>query len=281
MRSRNKNAAYFDDDFEVTYEDEMSFQYDTGDKDFETQEMHSAKRTSGQRARRFSDTEEIYQRNAGRDRNRNASRYDRRYNTDNYDTDDYDIGYDADRRNERHTDRRRAYRPTQLAAPIRKGGNAVLNIARTLIRNLTLFLMLAILILMGYNFLRGSTPYGDIENAVASNTYTMTLAAYFSVVALLMFYEIISMLWAMTRVRVHDEYGTYREDVGRGMFSFIFLYLCSFASFYISDWIPESIEILKGLRGVLDVFGSMHNTLFGFCLAGVISCLFRKYSISL
>lgn len=251
MRSRNKNAAYFDDNFEVTYEDDMSLEYDTNEKDFETQEMSSPRRRPDRKIRHFTDTVEIYN------------------NTDDYD------GY------ERPAGKRRPRRPTQLAAPIQRGGSAILHIARTIIRNLTLFLMLAILILMGYNFLRGSTPYGDIENAVASNTYTTTLATYFFVVALLMFYEIISMLWAMTRVRVRDEYGTFREDVGRGMFSFIFLYICSFASFYISGWIPESIEILKGFKGALDVFGSMHNVLFGFCLAGVVSCLFRKYSISL
>lgn len=265
MRSKNRSAAYFDDDFEVTYEDDMAFEYDADDKDFETQKMHSSKRTPNQRVRRFTDTVEMYN---------NTSNDDNKYNG-SYDTDDYDDNYGTDYKNSRRS------RRTQLAAPIQKGGNAVLNIARTIIRNLTLFLMLAILILMGYNFLRGSTPYGDIENAVASNTYTKTLAAYFSVVALLMFYEIISMLWAMTRVRVRDEYGTCREDVGRGMFSFIFLYLCSFISFYISDWLPESIEVLNGLKGALDVFGSMHNTLFGLCLAGVVSCLFRKYSITL
>lgn len=265
MRSRNKNAAYFDDNFEVTYEDDMTFEYDTNERDFETQEMYSLKRKPDQRVRKFTDTVDIYS------------------SIDDYT--DYNGNYDTSCKNRQNssirTGRHRAYRPTQLAAPIQKGGNVMLHITHTVIRNLTLFLMLAILILMGYNFLRGSTPYGDIENAVASNTYTMTLTAYFSVVACLIFFEIISMLWAMTRVRVRDEYGTYKEDVGRGMFSFIFLYLCSFASFYISGWIPESIEILKGFKGALDVFGSMHNVLFGFCLAGIISCLFRKYSITL
>lgn len=238
MQSKNKNTFYFDDDFEVTYEDDMVFEYNidntdnTDEIEFETQKLHPSKRNC--------------QKNSSGIRKS-----------------------------------RRSYRPTQLAAPIQKGGNAVLHIARTLIRNLTLFLMLAILILVGYTFLRGSTPYGDIQNAVASNTYTITLTTYFSVAAIVIFYEIISMLWAMTCVRVQDEFRTYREDVGRGMFSFIFLYLCSLAAFYVNNWIPESIEILKGFKGALDVFGSMHNTLFGLCLAGIISCLFRKYSITL
>lgn len=255
MRPGSKNASYFDNDFEVTYEDEISFDYNTDNIDLETREINP----------HYS------------------------YDDDFEDDDDYNDRYDTDDRyhdnyrdNRRYNDRkRRRYRPTRLAAPIQKGGNAVMGIARTVIRNLTLFLMLAILILMGYTFLRGSTPYGDIENAVATNTYTLKLTAYFSVAAAMILYEIISMLWAMTKARFRDEYGYHREDVGRGMFSFIFLYLCSYAAFVINDWIPESHEILTGLRGALDVFGSMHNVLFGLCLAGVISCLFRKYSISL
>lgn len=257
MRSKNKNTSCFDENFEVTYEDDLSFDYDTGHIDFETQELDPIQSLPPRKKNPVPPTET---------RRRKKSR-------------DYD--YDTSQVNQSQSGVRRRHRPTRLAAPIQKGGNAVMKIARMIIRNLTLFLMLAILILMGYNFLRGSAPYGDIENAVSTNTYTMTLAAYFSVVAVLIFYEIISMLWAMTKVRVRDEYGTYREDVGRGLFSFIFLYLCSHLSFFINDWIPESMEFLKGLRGALDVFGSMHNVLFGLCFAGVISCLFRKYSISL
>ena len=84
--------------------------------------------------------------------------------------------------------------------------------------------------------------------------------------------------WAMTRVRVRDGRKTYKEDTGRGLFSFIFIYVCSYASFWINQIIPQSPDVLKGIRGALDVFGSMHNALLGLCLAGVISCLVRKYA---
>lgn len=266
MRSGSKNASYFDDDFEVTYEDEISFDYNTDNIDLETLEIN----------RHYSYDDDFEEDDDYDDSYSDNYDYDNSYDDDDYYSDNY-----SDDRRYNGQKRRRRYRPTRLAAPIQKGGNAVIGIARTLIRNLTLFLMLAILILMGYTFLRGSTPYGDIENAVSTNTYTLKLTAYFSVAAAMILYEIISMLWAMTKARFRDEYGYHREDVGRGMFSFIFLYLCSYASFVVNNWIPESHEILTGLKGALDVFGSMHNALFGLCLAGVISCLFRKYSISL
>lgn len=254
MRSKKQNTSYFDENFEVTYEDDSSLNYDTAEIDFETRNIKSRQNHF------YEDDSDYYEEEAYIEDTREISRrHTERFNTA----------------------RRKGARPTRLAAPIQKGGNAMLNVVLMIIRNLTLFLMLAILILMGYNFLRGSAPYGDIENAVSTNTYTMTLAAYFSVAAILMFYEIISMLWAMTRVRVRDSYGTFRKDVGRGLFSFVLLYLCSHLAFFINDWIPESTEFLRGLHGALDVFGSMHNVLFGLCLAGVISCLFRKYSLSL
>lgn len=266
MRSGSKKASYFDNDFEVTYEDEVTFDYNTDNIDFETQRFD-----------RRDDRDDYYD-------NDNYSDEDDYYSFDDDDIDDYNSYDDDDYENEnsrRNNNKKRRRTPTRLAAPIQKGGNTVIRIAGTILRNLTLFLMLAILILMGYNFFRGSTPYGDIENAISTNTYTPMITAYFTVAAALIFYEIISMLWAMTRARVRDEYGRHREDVGRGMFSFIFLYLCSYVSFFANGWIPESHEVLTGLKGALDVFGSMHNALFGLCLAGVISCLFRKYSISL
>lgn len=82
----------------------------------------------------------------------------------------------------------------------------------------------------------------------------------------------------MTRVRVRDGRKTYKEDTGRGLFSFIFIYVCSYASFWVNRIIPQSPDVLRGIHGALEVFGSMHNALLGLCLAGVISCLVRKYA---
>lgn len=289
MRSSNKNADFFDDDFEVRYEEDLSLDNDmSSDHNFNGCKFYDIE----------NDFEDDYEDTYDEDEDYNDG-------YDDYDADDYEDRYDTrNRRNRSYGSRnqrdyyeeerpskrkkqvsykrRRSRKPlTRIAAPIQKGGDAVMKLVRTIVRNLSLILMIAITIYMGYNFLRGSAPYGDIETSIATNTYTLKLAVYFGVVAMILLYEIISMLWAMTRVRVRDDRGTYKEDVGRGLFSFVFLFLCSYASFIVYRWVPESHEILQGLKGVLDVFGSMHNVLFGLCLAGVVSCLFRKYSISL
>ena len=207
------------------------------------------------------------------------------------DTDRYDIieeydeedDYDADSDNcsPSGRQRRRQTHPTRLADPLQKSGNAIYRISHAVLRNLSVILILAIIALLAYNFIRGSAPYGDIEDAVSTQTYTLVLAAYFSVAAFFILYELFSALWAMTKVRVRDRYGSYKEDVGRGLFSFIFIYICSYAAFLTNAWIPETTEVLIGIKGALDVFGSLHNVLFGLCAAGVISCLFRKYKLSL
>ncbi len=368
MRFKNKNADFFDDQFEVTYEDDIplnhsdkpahhSSKYDLTIDEYDDEDTYA------QYDEDFDDQFEVtYEDDIPLNHSDKPAHHSSKYDLtiDEYDDEDTYAQYDEDSEEDtyflktpssspKHHSRRKQrpirlaapiqkggeavfgitrsfirnlslilikQRPIRLAAPIQKGGEAVFGITRSFIRNLSLILMLAIMILMGYNFFRGSAPYGDIETAVSTNTYPPVLAAYFSIAALLIFYEIISILWAMTKIRVRDKYGSHREDVfsiaallifyeiisilwamtkirvrdkygshredvGRGLTSFILLYLLSYIAFFTNRWIPESPDILKGLKGALDVFGSMHNALFGLCLAGVISCLFRKHSISL
>lgn len=173
------------------------------------------------------------------------------------------------------------YRRTRLAAPIQKGGDAALRMVQSFLRNLSAILILASIAIIVWHFWRSSTPYGDVTQALETFSIPMALAAYALVGALLVLYELISLLWTMSKPRFHDEYGSYQVDVGRGSVSFILLYLCSYACFLIHDHIPEVNELFRGIRGAMEVFGAQHNILLGLCAAGVISCLVRKYSSSL
>ena len=95
--------------------------------------------------------------------------------------------------------------------------------------------------------------------------------------AIFLLFEFISLLWSMTKVRVRDGGDTWKEDTGRGLFSFLLVFLSSYLSFLLYRLLPESPEFLYGLKGALEVYGSMHNALFGLCAAGVVSCLIRRY----
>ncbi len=146
-----------------------------------------------------------------------------------------------------------------------------------LVRCLTAVIILATTAYVTYTFWRASTPYGDVQEAVRTGHLTMTLAAYLSIAAIFILFEFIALLWSMTRTRVRDEAGSWKEDTGRGLSSFVFIFGTSYLSFILYRFIPGTPEILFGLKGALDVYGSMHNVLLGLCAAGVASCLVRKY----
>ncbi|MBS5387062.1 MAG: hypothetical protein KHY31_06735 [Clostridiales bacterium] len=232
MSSRKKLSTIFDDDFEVTYEEEPSVF---------TDDYH----TDASRQRQFEEVE-----------------------YDEYDK--YDDTPIVRRK-------RRDHSLVPLAAPIRKGGKALSKFSSALIRQLSVILILSIMCFAAYNFWRGSALYGDIVEAFETMEISPVLAAYFSVVAVFLLFELLSLLWAMTRTRVRNGFTSWKEDTGRGMFSFIAVFVSSYLAFLLNRFIPESPEVLYGLKGALDVYGSLHNVLFGLCAAGVISCLIRKY----
>lgn len=286
MRKPPKSAYEFSDDFEVTYEEDISSKYKVNPESDEAPRSGAGADTTTQPMPRVRNSRR-YDLSIEDPDDGSDGYYDSRDDYD-YEDDDYDRPGNSRRRGGRsdyrepvrvsHARRKRSGQ-TPIAAPIKKGGRTVYRISQTIFRNLSVILILAITGFMAYNFFRGSAPYGDIENAVISQNYTLVLASYFAVAAFFIIFELFSALWAMTRVRVYDETGYYKEDVGRGMFSFFFIYICSYGAFLVNNWIPERFESLQGIRGALDVFGSMHNVLFGLCAAGVISCLFRKYSL--
>ena len=113
--------------------------------------------------------------------------------------------------------------------------------------------------------------------SVQNSRISPTLAAYLCAPALFLLFEFISLCWSLTRVRVRDGFGTWKEDTGRGLFSFIIVFVTSYLAFLLSRFLPESPEVIYGIKGGMEVYGSMHNVLFGLCAAGVASCLLRKY----
>lgn len=276
--SKDNYSDLFDDDFEVTYEEDPGL----------TLDMYSNARKAG-RARTsvgdtapdtdytddgFDDFEDI---DEDGDYEYEDDYEDRRHRRDR------DGYYDEAEEDDRGTDRRRRRRSgggVPLAAPIRKGGRLLSRLSSALLRQLSLILIIATAVYVTYTFWRASAPYGDIMESVRLRSITYTLAAYLSVAALFLLFEFISLIWAMTRVRVHNGKESWKEDTGRGLFSFIAVFTASYASFLFCSLLPDTPDIIYGLKGALTVYGSMHNVLLGLCAAGVISCLIRKYKSS-
>ena len=204
----------------------------------------------------------------------------RRSNRNNPYNDSYNNPYNDRDYDRRSSGRKRSGGGVKLAAPIKKGGKALSRLTSTLLQQLSIVLILVTTAFVLYNFYRASTPYGDIQEAIQTQKLSQTLAAYLCVAALFLFFEFISLLWSMTRVRVRDGVSSWREDTGRGLWSFILVFAVSYAAFLFSPLLPDSPEVVYGVKGALDVYGSLHNVLFGLCAAGVISCLIRKYKSS-
>ena len=292
MASSKNDSSWFDDNFEVTYDEDSTLRPSI---DFDTTKLEntSQKNTKKTKRKKKGNTSSKSNNksvdlsiptNISREEEKaQAIRYAQQP-SNRYDDDDIDYDYDDDDDYDFPKSSRRKSRPTRLAAPLQKGGNALYKVSKTFIRNLTILLILIIIAILAYNFYVGSAPYGDLENSLEAQAFSPTLLAYAAVAAIIIFCEIIALFRSMTKECIRDEYGVHWEDVGRGRNSFIILYICSYAAFLFGDFIPEnievlpaSIEILKGIKGALAVFGSLHNQLFGLCVAGVVSCVIRKY----
>jgi len=272
-KQTNEFDNYFDDDFEVVYEDlEDLGSYLSEDSSDNNNDYDDYDGYDGD-----TDYYDDYD-DDDDDDDYDDDYYDDDYEDEYYESDDENSDYD-------HTDpddrtkkkKRRKNSKIPLAAPIRKGGRILSNISASLIRSLTALLILAVMIFASWTFLRASAPYGDIMEAVNTKTVPLSLAAYLSVALIFLLSEFIALLWSMTKVRVRDQWGVHKEDTGRGLNSFLLVFLTSYAAFWINRFLPETPDIIYGLKGGLEVYGSMHNVLFGLCAAGIISCLIRKY----
>ena len=228
MKKESEFSQYFDDDFEVTYDEYMT----------DTDIAPRSRRTSGYR-RPDPDTES----------------WDMPDATEDYDNEDTLPGSVKQKK----ASKKRRSRGVPLAAPIRKGGRTLSRLASSLVRSLTAILILAVTVYVMWTFWRASTPYGDILEALETMKPSLTLLVYLCAALLFLLFELISLLWSMTRTRVRD---------GLAL---------SYLAFLFSPFLPDAPEAVYGLKGALDVYGSMHNVLFGLCAAGVISCIVRKY----
>ena len=280
----------YDDDYDDDYDDRYDDDYDDDYDDRYNRRNNSNSRRSGSSDRRgnqrnsrqddsYDDRRSSRQNDPYDDRrnNRQDNPYGNRRNNSSNRNDRYNDRYDNDRGSRKSKKRRRGGGGVPLAAPIKQGGKALSHLTSILLQQLSVILIIVTTAYVLYNFWRASTPYGDIAEAIKTQKISRTLAAYVSVAGIYLFCEFISLLWTMTRVRVRNGMDTWREDTGRGFLSFIMVFVISYICFLFSPLLPDSPDIVYGVKGALDVYGSLHNGLLGLCAAGAVSCLIRRY----
>lgn len=267
-KQTNEFDNYFDDDFEVVYED--------------LEDLRSYLSEDS------SDNNNDYDDYDGYDGDTDYyDDYDD--DDDDYDDDDYD-DYNSNGRDSKKKKRNDKQNPDSKKSKKKKRrglpnvGKPVANIAKTginatkklvgtILRAATLILIALIILTLLKAFLSNAGSYGKI--LLLGQTKDTTLIAYLAVGAVLVGYELLNFFWAASRTRARSRHNN-RLDTGRGLLSFVIIYAGSYLAAMFSHLIPSSPSWLTGVQGGLSIYGGLKATLLPLCIAGVVSCVVRK-----
>lgn len=152
----------------------------------------------------------------------------------------------------------------------------VSKLLQVIARTATLVFIVAIMVVIGTRFWDTHSAYGNLNTVVAEKNYA--LVAYLGVGVLLLLFESIAFLWALTSEKIRDGRRNRRQDVGRGFTSFFLIYAGSYMALKFSNLLPESTTVLQALKAALVLYGSMNLTLLILGIAGMVSCIFRRFA---
>lgn len=183
-------------------------------------------------------------------------------------------------RNQKRRKKRALPDAFNLAAPLKKtakaGGKVVFRILNLILRCGTLVLTAYLFWLILQAFWNNLTALGDPLKAVEEQNYA--LAAYVGIGLFLLLILIISFFRILFGSKKDSRNGR-PVDSGRGLIPFILIYAGSWCSALFCLAVPQTPEILTGVRSALLIYGNLCNTLFLPCMAGVVLCLVRRFLI--
>lgn len=276
-KQTNEFDNYFDDDFEVVYED--------------LEELGSyLSEDSSDNNDDYDDYDDYDGYDGDTDYYDDDDDYDDYDDDDNYDDDDYDYDYNSNGRDSKKKKRNDKQDPDSKKSKKKKRrglpnvGKPVTNIAKTginatkklvgtILRAATLILIALIILTLLKAFLSNAGSYGKI--LLLGQTKDTTLIAYLAVGAVLVGYELLNFFWAASRTRARSRHNN-RLDTGRGLLSFVIIYAGSYLAAMFSHLIPSSPSWLTGVQGGLSIYGGLKATLLPLCIVGVASCVVRK-----
>lgn len=317
-RSKNKPKDIFDDDFEVIYQEDhysklLRKELDRRNQDYDDHGGYD--NGYGRNDDDHDNYDDDYD-DYGDDYDDYSDNDDYNDYSDNYDDysddyndgyDDYDDGYDSyddgydgyDNYNDYHSrdnynrnnrrgngyryaDRRQNNRRDRLtlafpaARSVKTGGRIICKLVNLLLRSAALILTAIIIYTLTMNFWKNHSAYGSLFQVFTGENYILT--AYLAVAGFLLLFELTAFLLILFAGKKTDRRGI-RYDTGRGLFSFVFIYAGSYLSFFLNSLIPASPAPLQGIQGALLVYGSMRSALLPLCIAGIISCLIRRFVV--
>lgn len=166
--------------------------------------------------------------------------------------------------------RKNRKRPSsELAAPIQNivhtGSSLVETLMRLVFRPAPVLMSAIILLITAFSYWNDSEKYGDILTII-KNPYS-AIVTFLAVGAVIVLWELCCLFFTISGVWT----GT-----GRGLSFFILVYLLSYAASLAGSLLPEGIEIIEGIRGGLNTYGSLYSMIFPFCVIGSIACIIQK-----
>lgn len=284
----------FDDDFEVIYEGDLpDISIDDDDDDYRDV-LSGLSDIDHTDYIRKNDYDRLTKKLKAK--NRNQKRKDNFFDTSYYDEDFldeldddlYDDSNAMDDDNDSHSGRKkdksrrkkRGVKVPNVAKPVAKtakaGGKILFKLINFLLRIGTLLLIAWIIYLLGLHFLANVGPFGNIISRLTAAD--QELIAYLAVAGVLVLYEIIIFFCVLGGSRKQGRDGN-TIDNGRGLTSFIIIAAGSYLSAMFASLIPQIPAALQGIQSALTVYGSLKNTLLPICVAGVVSCIIRKFII--
>ena len=285
----------FDDDFEVIYEGDLpDISIDDDDDDYRDV-LSGLSDIDHTDYIRKNDYDRLTKKL--KDKNRNQKGKDNFFDTSYYDEDfldelDDDLYDDGDamddddndshsgRKKDKSRRKKRGVKVPNVAKPVAKtakaGGKILFKLINFLLRIGTLLLIAWIIYLLGLHFLANVGPFGNIISRLTAAD--QELIAYLAVAGVLVLYEIIIFFCVLGGSRKQGRDGN-TIDNGRGLTSFIIIAAGSYLSAMFASLIPQIPAALQGIQSALTVYGSLNNTLLPICVAGVVSCIIRKFII--
>lgn len=273
-KQTNEFDNYFDDDFEVVYEDlEDLGSYLSEDSSDNNDDYDDYDDYDGD-TDYYDDYDDDYDYDDDDDYDDDYDDYD--YNNNGRDSKKKKRNdkQDPDSKKSKKKKRRGLPNVGKPVANIAKTGiNATKKLVGTILRAATLILIAIIILLLLKTFLTHAGTYGKI--LLLGQTKDATLIAYLAVGGVLIGYELLNFFWAASRTRARSRSNN-RLDTGRGLLSFVIIYAGSYLAAMFSHLIPSSPSWLTGVQGGLSIYGGLKATLLPLCIAGVVSCVVRK-----
>lgn len=238
MHNKKYEDDYFDDNFEVTYTEELpGISIDLEDEEYEAYEDAPYRPRRGQT--------DIPR--PSKERSRKAPRRERESSPAPNRTQASDLA-------------------SPLRAPMRAGTKLVERIVSVTLRAAPVVMCALIILLTLFVVWTEHTNYGELSSLSAEN---LTLILYLAVGAVLVLWELCSFFFIL---------GGVWSKTGRGITFFLLIYACSYITSLFAGLIPEGLAVLDGIKGGLMMYGSLYPRLFTPCLLGIITCIFQKIS---